>query len=877
MFLGPLLALLLLAACPAAAQDGTEGTAALEGRLAQATGRHRLELLVELSRRHAGHEPTRAVAFGEEALALLRSGPDLELEIELSNLLARIFFRLRDPQSALLHGGRAERLSRVHGNHQQLASALHLIGDVYRSLADYRRALEATNEAAALYLQIGDQHRLATALNDAGLAYRRIGDYSQALQVYLRSRQIRAELGDPARLAHSLTNLGVVYRHLGQNDAALEAYDQALVIQQQEGNLPAVARLLNNIGIVNKLEGETAAAIENYSRSLAIKERLGDFRGIASTLNNLGLAREDLGEIDRAEADFRRSLSIKERLGERQGVAGTLVRLAAIQRQRQDYDRALELLEQAMAEARQSEDRVDMRGAYRELSETLAAVGRYQQALSAFESYKKVKREILQQQGREAVAAMRVRFESDQKEREAALLTQQQLLATLELRQQETNRQALVTGFSLLALTALLIASRYRLKVRTTRTIEAQNRDLEQTVAELSESQQRYRRLFDDPSLAKLLVDPATGKVVDANASAAEILGWSAAELGGRSLTGLGRAWLRRIADQLDPEHTRGRATWVGAFQHQGSVVHDFEAWVSYVWLDGRQVALVTLHDLTEHSRLEEETLRREERERYLYELQIRNAEVEARNAEMERFVYIVSHDLKAPLVTIRGFVGLMEQDARAGDLERVRHDIERIDAAAGRMATFLDDLLELSRSGRVIDTPQTVSLAEVAQEAARIVADQGAGRQVDVQIADDLPLVRGDRQRLLEVLQNLIDNAVKFIGDQPEPRLEVGWRRRPEPVFFVSDNGIGLASEDRRRIFELFDRGSSRDLQQAVEGTGVGLAVVKRIVEVHGGRIWVESGGEGKGSTFCFTLPAAADGAQPPTSQIADRDLPLI
>jgi signal transduction histidine kinase len=135
--------------------------------------------------------------------------------------------------------------------------------------------------------------------------------------------------------------------------------------------------------------------------------------------------------------------------------------------------------------------------------------------------------------------------------------------------------------------------------------------------------------------------------------------------------------------------------------------------------------------------------------------------------------------------------------------------------------------------------------------------------RGVQVAIAPDLPTVYGDRARLVEVVQNLVDNACKFMGDQAEPRIEIGQRGAQadadgKPVLFVRDNGIGIEPQYQDRVFGLFNK-----LDAHTEGTGVGLALVKRIVEVHGGRIWVESQGVGKGSTFCFTLPGSRPSAK--------------
>jgi signal transduction histidine kinase len=226
--------------------------------------------------------------------------------------------------------------------------------------------------------------------------------------------------------------------------------------------------------------------------------------------------------------------------------------------------------------------------------------------------------------------------------------------------------------------------------------------------------------------------------------------------------------------------------------------------------------------------------------------------ELEAKNAELERFTYTVSHDLKSPLITISGFVGLLEADAKSGDIVTFKSDLQRINEAVEKMKRLLDELLELSRIGRIINPPSDTPFAKIVEEALLLVQGRLRTGNVEVHVQEGLPTVRGDRPRLVEVLQNLIDNAAKFMVDQPAPKLEIGIRKdRNGPVFFVRDNGIGIESGHFEKVFGLFDK-----LNPRTEGTGVGLALAKRIVEVHGGHIWVESEGKGRGSTFYFTLP---------------------
>ena len=238
-------------------------------------------------------------------------------------------------------------------------------------------------------------------------------------------------------------------------------------------------------------------------------------------------------------------------------------------------------------------------------------------------------------------------------------------------------------------------------------------------------------------------------------------------------------------------------------------------------------------------------------------------AKLEAQNAELERFAYTVSHDLRSPLITIQGFVGMLRRDLAEKNHVATEEDLARICNAASQMDRLLRDVLELSRIGRLIHPPEEVSIEELACEVLELVGIEPASG-VKVEIAPDMPAAFGDRLRLREVLQNLIDNAMKYMGDQSHPLIEIGSRRDGvETVFYVHDNGIGIAPRFHEKVFGLFDQ-----LDPETEGSGVGLALVKRIIEVHGGRIWIESEGSGQGSTFCFTLAPIGESTERPAAE---------
>ncbi len=227
--------------------------------------------------------------------------------------------------------------------------------------------------------------------------------------------------------------------------------------------------------------------------------------------------------------------------------------------------------------------------------------------------------------------------------------------------------------------------------------------------------------------------------------------------------------------------------------------------------------------------------------------------QLEERNAELERFAYTISHDLKSPLITIKGFAGLAERDAEKGNVSQLKSDITRVANAADKMKQMLDDLLDLGRIGQHSISREEFPFLKVVEEALDLLAGTIARNNVIIEIEPELPSVFVDYRKYVQLMENLIDNAINFMGGQPQPKINIGcWKKNEESICFVADNGQGIAPQYHQKIFGLFDK-----LDQKSKGTGIGLAIVKRTVEIHGGRIWVESEGIGKGSRFCFVVPA--------------------
>ena len=233
--------------------------------------------------------------------------------------------------------------------------------------------------------------------------------------------------------------------------------------------------------------------------------------------------------------------------------------------------------------------------------------------------------------------------------------------------------------------------------------------------------------------------------------------------------------------------------------------------------------------------------------------------QVTQQNAELDSFVHTVSHDLKAPLVAIRGFASALEEAVPPGADASITHCIQRIATNADHMSRLLRDMLELSQAGRSPLAADPVAIGPIVED---VLADLQAtieARGITV-VVGDLGEVCGGRAELQSVFQNLVGNAVKYLGDVPAPRVEIGRRWREDvSEFFVRDNGIGIDPAYHEKIFKLFER--LRDIPAA--GTGVGLAIVRRIVDHAGGRIRVESE-RGRGAEFSFTWPRQAPSASP-------------
>ena len=237
------------------------------------------------------------------------------------------------------------------------------------------------------------------------------------------------------------------------------------------------------------------------------------------------------------------------------------------------------------------------------------------------------------------------------------------------------------------------------------------------------------------------------------------------------------------------------------------------------------------------------------------------SARLQEKNQELEAFVYTVSHDLKAPLISIQGYLKALEKDFGAQLPEDADFYIERIHKNAVQLESLIGDLIELSRIGRVRENWEETNTYDLAREAAGELALQAQAKAVQIEIAPDLPVLLCVRKRLRQVFLNLLDNAVKY-SDPAKPVRQVvvkcveetdSWR------FEITDNGLGIAPDYLEKAFGIFQR-VSQNSSETIDGSGIGLATVRRTAEAHDGRAWAQSKGLGQGTTFYFTISKKPD-----------------
>ena len=393
--------------------------------------------------------------------------------------------------------------------------------------------------------------------------------------------------------------------------------------------------------------------------------------------------------------------------------------------------------------------------------------------------------------------------------------------------------------------------------------------DLRRAIDQIEESEARTRTILQTAVDAIITIDEG-GNIESMNPAAERLFGYPAGEVIGRNVKMLMPEPYRHEHDgYLNNYLTTGQKKIIGIGREVVGLRKDGSTFpmdlaVSEVRLGSRRLFTGIVRDITERKKAEEQL------RFYAGELQGRNAELLRSNQELDEFAYIASHDLKEPLRGIHNYSSFLLEDYQAKLDDDGKSKLETLKRLTQRMDTLLDSLLDFSRVGRLDFAFKATNLNEVVSEILDSLRISLQEREVEIRIPRPLPTLHGDRVRIGEVFRNLITNAMKY-NDKPQKWIEIGYGTGQgfgvaaesggddlpvnPTIFYVRDNGIGIPEKHFETIFRIFKRLHARD--EFGGGTGVGLTIVKKIIERHGGRIWVRSV-PGEGTCFYFTLSGA-------------------
>jgi len=673
---------------------------------------------------------------------------------------------------------------------------------------DVKQSFEYAQRGEELALRLNYIPLIALSRNNMGIALWKQGQFASALDALTGALKTYRELGDKRGTAKALNNIGIVYDNRHQPDLAIRYYQDALKLSEEINDKRTQAFLLTNLGSLNADKGNYETALEYHLRGLKIKEELNDTRRMWSSVIGIAVVYTELKKYEEALLYYQRGLDLAKNIGDKEGEAISLTNIADLYIAISNNKEALEAATSALRIAKQENFLMVQESALRTLSKISEISGQENQALDYYKQYAVVRDSIFSKENNEKIAELNAKYEAEKREQQIQLLEQSRKLDLFW-------RYGLMAGVVFLTLMVVLLLNRYALKRRSEQALTEKNVSLSEANTEITRQQEALVEQAHNIQLANTQLQDTIIQ-------------------------------LQRTNQDLEEANAVKMK-----FLHLAA--HDLKNFLSA--LNTASQSLDTT-DNDSVSRQQLTTLLESTQSMHAVMLDVlqTNAQLEQENEIKIKLLSIVAHDLRNPLTSILGLARLLLSGAlskpNASEL------VEMIITASDNMYRLISDLLDNTalQLGKLELSLQIMDIAELCKDMTEQY--QVAAERKGQRIAGTYELectISGDWRRIVQMIDNLMSNAIKYSPFDTQIFVRV-FKTQSMVRLEIRDEGPGLTEEDKQKIFGFFQRLSARPTG-GESSSGVGLSSVKKIVELHGGRVWVESL-YGEGSTFIVELP---------------------
>lgn len=877
--------------------------------LDKAKGTSKVELLLAISETYLNTSGENALIFAEEALVQAEDINSNALKARALEYLGNAHNILNNHEVAIRNYEKSLEIFGDLNDESKVADVLSHMAIVYYMISEYYNALEYGRQALNINIDLNDSSKISEAYNTLGLIYWKLGDLGKALSNYMESLEYSREQNH-----NTINNIGIIYGVQGNYQKALEHQLMALEIRQQIGNKIGIAGSLNNIGIIYNRLNKLDTALIYFLEALKIRKEIGQPWRLAGAFNNVGSIYQAMGEFRTALSYYRQSLSSSNEAENAYEFANTLINMGNVFLEIGEYDSARVFLQDGVLLADRIQAKTLLRNGYFSLYELFSDQNDYDNALDYYKAYSVVKDSLISEQGKNKLAELRIKYETEEKERENEILRKNNSIQNLKLSRERNIRYFFSVILVLTIVLIVLLFNRYATRKRTAKILTEKNiqinkinqdlrklnneleervrertRNLEEEIFERKQAEKIQRVLYRIARAASTalslkdlihVVKQEVSRILELKNFFIALYDKESDSLslpffvdekdsfdafpGGKTLTTLvikkKQMILLKHADILQMINS-------GDIEQNGTICK--------VWLgiplhsEGEIIGAFVVQNYENENAFAKNDIKVLEFiadqigiiiERKSSEDKLRRAKERAEESDRLKTAFLtnMSHEIRTPMNAIIGFSNLLMKPDLKQDKKHEYIGVIRNNTTS--LLKIIDDIIDTARLevGEIKIEEENFHVNKVVDELAFSYGQElkKMKKEVDLvvkkHIEDEDFTIRTDPYRVRQIISNLLSNSIKFVE---KGFVELGYVIIDDKIqFYVKDTGIGIRKDKQNVIFDRF-RQAEESYTRKYGGTGLGLSISKTLVHMLGGEIWLDSA-EGKGTTFYFTLP---------------------